>query len=86
MLTEEEQVAAQVGTDGKDYSHELNNQRLIDLAGGIFAGIQGVLNRMMNDRMITVQEISRIIMAGGSSKMPVVRQFVSGLLWGHSSY
>lgn len=84
-LTEEEQVAAQVRMDGKDYSYELDNQRLIDLAGGIFAGIQGVLNRLMNDRMITVQEISRIIMVGGSSKMPIVRQFISGLFQGQIS-
>lgn len=84
-LTDEEQVAAQVRIDGKEYSYELDNQRLIDLSGGIFAGIQGVLNRLMNDRMITVQEISRVIMVGGSSKMPVVRQFVSGLFQGRIS-
>lgn len=84
-LTEEEQTAAQVRIDGKEYSYELDNQRLIDLSGELFAGIQGVLNRLMNDRMVTVQQISKVIMVGGSSKMPIVRQFISGLFQGRIS-
>ena len=84
-LTDEENAATKLRIDGKEYSYELDNQRLIDLSGELFAGIQKALTRMMNERMVTPDDISRVIMVGGSSKMPVVRQFISKLFRGRIS-
>lgn len=84
-LTDEENVAIELRIDGKEYSYELDNQRLIDLSGELFTGIRKALTRMMNERMVTPDDISRVIMVGGSSKMPVVRQFISKLFQGKIS-
>ena len=84
-LTDEDKVSAVIRIDGKDYSYKLDNQQLINLSEKLFTGIQKVLTRMMNERMITPEDISRVIMVGGSSKMPVVRQFISRLFQGRIS-
>lgn len=82
MLTDAEQAAIQIRIDDKEYSYELDNQRMIDFSGEIFAEIQKVLTKLMNDAMVKVEDVSKVIMVGGSSKMPVVRQFVSRLFQG----
>ncbi|MCM1541911.1 MAG: Hsp70 family protein [Blautia sp.] len=84
-LTDAEAALMQVRIEEKEYSYELDNQRLIDFSGELFVEIQKVLTRLMNDGMVTVGNISRVIMVGGSSKMPVVRQFVSRLFQGKIS-
>lgn len=81
-LTDAEHVSTQVRLQGKEYAYELDNQQLIDLSGELFTDIQRVLNRLMNDGMLSVNDISQVIMVGGSSKMPTVRQFISGLFQG----
>ncbi len=84
-LSTEEQVSAQVRIKGKEYSYELDNQQLIDLSSDLFGRIQKVLSRMMNHAAVTVNDICKVILVGGSSKMPVVRQFVSKLFSGKIS-
>ncbi|MCM1216023.1 MAG: Hsp70 family protein [Lachnospiraceae bacterium] len=84
-LTDAETALMQVRIDEKEYSYELDNQQLIDFSGELFVEIQKVLTRLMNDGTVTVGNISRVIMVGGSSKMPVVRQFVSRLFQGKIS-
>lgn len=82
MLTDAEQAAIQVRIEEKEYSYELDNQRMIDFSGEIFEEIQKLLTKLMNDGMTAIDQISKVIMVGGSSKMPVVRQFVSRLFQG----
>lgn len=84
-LTDSERASIQVRIEDREYTYELDNQRLIDFSGELFVQIQKVLTRLMNDGMVTVDNISRVIMVGGSSKMPVVRQFVSRLFQGRIS-
>lgn len=84
-LSQEEKASVQVRLKGTDYTYEQNNQGMIDLSSELFAKIQKVLGKLMNDGMVTVQDISRVIMVGGSSKMPIVRQFVSRLFEGRIS-
>lgn len=78
-LTGAEQTTAQVRINGKEYTYVLNNQQLVDLSAELFAAIQKVLAKLMNNGMVTADDISRVIMVGGSSRMPTVRQFVSRL-------
>ncbi len=84
-LTGEEQVSGHVRINGQEYDYELDNQKLIDLSSDLFAKIQKVLSKLMNNGMVSVKDISRVIMVGGSSKMPIVRQFVSRLFEGRIS-
>lgn len=84
-LTDSEEAAAQVRINEKEYSYTLSNQQLVDLSSELFAAIQKALSKLMNNGMVTEKDISRVIMVGGSSKMPTVRQFVSRLFGGRIS-
>ncbi len=84
-LTDSEATAAQVRINGREYSYTLSNQQLVDLSTELFMAIQKVLSKLMNNGMVTENNISRVIMVGGSSKMPTVRQFVSRLFGGRIS-
>lgn len=84
-LTDSEVTAAQVRINGREYSYTLSNQQLVDLSTELFMAIQKVLSKLMNNGMVTENNISRVIMVGGSSKMPTVRQFVSRLFGGRIS-
>lgn len=84
-LTDSEETTAQVRVNGKECAYTLSNQQLVDLSAELFAAIQKVLSKLMNNGMVTEKDISRVIMVGGSSKMPTVRQFVSRLFGGKIS-
>lgn len=84
-LTDSEETTARVRLKGKEYAYTLSNQQLVDLSADLFSAIQKVLSRLMNNGMVTEKDISRVIMVGGSSKMPTVRQFVSRLFGGRIS-
>lgn len=84
-LTGEELSCARIRIDGKEYNYDLDNQSLINLASELFGKIQKVLNRLMNNASVAVEDISKVIMVGGSSKMPIVRQFISRLFEGRIS-
>lgn len=84
-LTDSEETATQVRIEGKEYTYTLSNQQLVDLSAELFKAIQKVLSKLMNNGMVTKNDISRVIMVGGSSKMPTVRQFVSRLFGGKIS-
>lgn len=84
-LSDEEQSVAHVRIRDREYTYELDNQGLIHLSADLFSKIQKILNRLMNNGMVALDDISRVIMVGGSSKMPIVRRFISQLFEGRIS-
>ena len=84
-LSDSEEAEAQVRISGKEYAYTLSNQQLVDLSAELFAAIQKVLSRLMNNGMVTERDIAKVIMVGGSSRMPTVRQFISRLFDGRIS-
>ena len=58
----------------------LDNQKLIRIAAGLFQRMSVPLKRVMDDAGMQWEDIDRIILAGGSSKMPVVRRYVKAFL------
>lgn len=84
-LTREDEVSVQLLLRGNEVIYRLNNQEMIDLSSDLFARIEKVLGRLMNNASVAVADISRVVMVGGSSKMPIVRQFVSRLFDGKIS-
>lgn len=78
-LSHQNEVETTIRMEGKEYQYTLTNQQLIDLSSGLFRRMNQVLRRLMNDAQITVEDVSKVLMVGGSSKMPVVRHFVASL-------
>lgn len=81
-LSGSEEVSATLVISGKEYVYKLSRQELVDISEPVFKRITLVLKKLMNDAMIGIEDISRVVMVGGSSKMPIVRAYVWGLFGG----
>lgn len=75
-LTEQDEVRHKIYVDGKEYELYLTNQMLIQLSGDLFRGMSKIVERALNNCSMSLKDIDSVILAGGSSKMPVVRHFV----------
>ena len=62
--------------DEKEYTMELSNQELIHIAVDIFKRMVKPIKKVMNDTDSTWDDIDKIVLVGGSSKMPVVAQYI----------
>ena len=79
LSTEKEAVRTFL-LSGNEYTMLLTNQELIHCAVDLFKRISAPIQKVMNDADILPEEIDKIILAGGSSKMPVVRQYIESLM------
>ena len=64
---------------GQEYTSVYTNRRLVEESAGIFYKIKEVLNHAVKSAQTRPEDLSDIVMAGGSSKMPVVTSYVSHL-------
>ena len=81
-LSSEAEVTSTVNLGGNTYSYTLDRQRLIDISEPVFKRLTLVLKRLMNDSMLTPEDIDGVIMVGGSSKMPIVKAYMESLFPG----
>lgn len=75
-LSEQDEVRHKIYIEGKEYELYLTNQMLIQLSGALFRGMSKVVERALNGCSMRLDEVDHVILAGGSSKMPVVRHFI----------
>lgn len=59
---------------------ELTNQKLVDICAPLFQRLSLPLRRALVDSKKSLGDISRLILVGGSCKMPVVRDYLRQLL------
>ena len=81
-LSEADKVDPKVNLSGKEYEYSLTQQGLIDISSPIFRKLTIILKKLMNDAMLTPDEIDSLIMVGGSSKMPIIRAYLESLFPG----
>lgn len=63
----------------KEYVMKLTNQELICISTSIFQRISKPISRVLNDCGMGWDDIDHVILAGGSSKMPVIRKYIQSL-------
>lgn len=64
---------------GKEYTMGLTNQQLIHISRELFGRMAKPIQKVLNDSDMELEEIDKIILVGGSSKMPVVAQYIRSL-------
>lgn len=79
QLSGKNEISTIIRLDRKEYSYRIDNQKLINLSSELFRRITVVLQRLMNDAQVGTEDITGVIMVGGSSRMPVVRHYVASL-------
>lgn len=67
-----------------EYSMKMTNQRLIYIAGDLFKRMTKPLERVINDTEMCLEELDKVILVGGSSKMLVVQKYIKSLFKGRT--
>ncbi|MDE6916115.1 MAG: molecular chaperone HscC [Lachnospiraceae bacterium] len=79
-LSEQETTFIHMDIEGEDKAVILNSEVLIKSCGALFDRMEKAVRHALRDSGYHVEDISEIILAGGSSKMPVVSYFLQNLL------
>lgn len=80
QLSEENRVSETIMLGEKEYPYELSREKMVTVSNDIFKKIDRIIQRVLMDARMGMEEITEVIMVGGSSKMPVVKQYVRFLL------
>lgn len=79
MLSRRNQAGRTFRLGENEYTMEMSNQQLIHISAELFKRMAGPIKRALNDSGMTWEEIDQVILVGGSSKMPVVRQYIQSI-------
>lgn len=80
QLENENEIDITLNIDGTDYSTLLNDDILFEICMPLFAKIKNLFLHILNDAGSKVSNIDDLIMVGGSSRLKVVRRFLTELL------
>lgn len=64
------------------YATTIDRQTLVNISANVFKRISVPIERVMSDSQLQPADIDEIIMVGGSSKMPIVQQYLGYLFKG----
>lgn len=78
-LSKEEAAKMSAVIGGTAYQSIYTNERLIEDSASILSRIKKVLTRALQDGGLRVDEIDAVVMAGGSSKMPLIQSYIRHL-------
>lgn len=80
QLTEKDEAKRTVYIREQQYTMHMTNQHLIHIGKELFKRMSVPIRRVINDSGMGMEEIDKLILVGGSSKMPVVKQYLKTLL------
>ncbi len=78
-LTEKDFAFLVAPVNGENLKSSFTNQRLMHASGDIFARIKKLIGQVLKDRRLTTADIDAVVLAGGSSRMPIVRSYLRHL-------
>lgn len=80
QLTEQDEAERKVYLQNQEYTMCMTNQHLIHISTDLFMRMSVLIRQVINDSGMMPEEIDKLILVGGSSKMPVVKQYLRTLL------
>lgn len=80
QLTKQDEAERKVYLQNQEYTMRMTNQHLIHISTDLFMRMSVPIRQVINDSGMMPEEIDKLILVGGSSKMPVVKQYLKTLL------
>lgn len=78
-LTNKNEASRKFFIQEKEYTMTMTNQKLIHISAELFKRMSKPLQKVINDADVDIEDIDKIILVGGSSKMPVVQRYIKSL-------
>lgn len=79
-LSNSESVEMNLKLEGKMYSINITREDMVNCSSELFQNIEQIVKRVFRDAEIETNDIDEVILVGGSSKMPVVQQYIQYLM------
>lgn len=79
-LTNQDKAERKVYIQDREYVMQMTNQHLIHISMELFKRMSIPIRRVINDSGMRMEDIDKLILVGGSSKMPVVEQYLKSLV------
>lgn len=76
LLSDKEQTVMRVMINGQEKILEMTNDRLIKICKDILQEVWKPVETVLQDSFFSMEEIDKIILIGGSSKMPSISRFL----------
>lgn len=76
QLTTQKEATMSAFILGETYTSTYTNERLLQESGAILNRIRTCLSHALHDAGLSIEEICGVIMVGGSSKMPLIKQYI----------
>ncbi|NLR73811.1 molecular chaperone HscC [Leeia aquatica] len=79
LLTSQDEATFLLEWEGESYSWTVNEARFTVLAEPLLTRLRGPVERALRDARIRSAELDQVVLAGGSTRMPIVRKLVARL-------
>lgn len=76
LLSDKEQTVMRVMINGQEKTLEMTNERLIKICKDILQEVWKPVETVLQDSFFSMEEIDKIVLIGGSSKMPSISRFL----------
>ncbi len=79
-LTRQNQAERKIRLSSGEYTMCMTNQHLIHIGAELFKRMSKPIRQVINDSGLETEEIDRLILVGGSSRMPIVSRYLDTLV------
>ncbi len=76
-LSESQQTSVKMTHDGREFQLDLNEAELERICAPLLARLRHPVERALRDANLQLAELDRIVLAGGATRMPIVRKLVA---------
>lgn len=77
LLSQQSRVTMQTQYEGRDFTWEIDEEELTKLAEPLLQRLRTPVERALRDATIRASELNSVVLAGGATRMPIVRKLVS---------
>lgn len=79
-LSVENTASRKVNILNREYEMHMTNQNLIHISRELFARMAEPIRKVINDSDISMDEVDKVILVGGTSKMPIVSKYIKSII------
>ncbi len=77
LLSQQSRVTMQTQYEGRDFTWEIDEEELTKLVEPLLQRLRTPVERALRDATIRASELNSVVLAGGATRMPIVRKLVS---------
>lgn len=78
-LSRKNEASRTILLKGEEYSMQMTNQKLIHISAELFKRMSQPIQKVMTDCGMEWDDIDKVILVGGSSKMPIVAKYIKSI-------